>query len=112
MAETAIFVCHSVDVKSKASPRSIRLLTESLFWQNGDRTTLCIVKNPTRRATINNFGAKDSDLGDKAFSLRLLFTDPIHDLINERTGAKLGDGTAFDDPFTPWEANVYTYRAK
>ena len=83
--------------------------TEAIFWKNPDRMTLCIVKNPDRRASIDGFGSAHGTLGDGKIALKLTFARGVRDLRNERTGKVLGDGTVFEDEFTPWEANVYTY---
>jgi hypothetical protein len=83
--------------------------TEAVFWKNGARTTLCIVRNLDRKASISGFGAMDGGAGARAEKLKLLFAAPVKDLKNERTGKTLGDGKEFEDEFTPWEAGVYTY---
>jgi hypothetical protein len=84
--------------------------TEALFWKNGDRTTLCVVKNLDRRASIDEFGAvQEEAAGQAGGKLKLAFRQPVKGLKNERTGKILGDGKAFEDDFVPWEANVYTY---
>jgi len=83
--------------------------TEAIFWKNGDRTTLCVVKNLDRRASIDEFGEVAEEGGQAASKLKLSFRQPVKGLKNERTGKVLGDGKAFEDDFHPWEANVYTY---
>jgi hypothetical protein len=83
--------------------------TEAIFWKNGERMTLCVVKNPDRRASIDSFGSTAGGVGDGKLALRLTFARDVRDLLNERTGKKFGTGKQFDDDFTPWEANVYTY---
>ncbi len=84
-------------------------LTESIFWRNGDRTTLCVVQNLERKALIDGFGATEGAIGDAKVKLALEFAAPVKGLTNERSGKLLGDGTSFEDEYTPWEANVYTY---
>ncbi len=83
-------------------------LREALFWKNAGRTTLCVVENLDRAATISSFGAT-TGLGAQPVTLQLRFAAPVKDLRNERTGVRMGDGVAFSDAFVPWEANVYTY---
>ena len=83
--------------------------TESIFWKNPDRMTLCILKNKDRKASIDGFGSAQGALGDGRIKLKLSFAKPVQDLRNERTGKALGDGAEFEDEFTPWEANVYSY---
>jgi len=83
--------------------------TEALFWKNGERMTLCIVRNLERRASISDFGTAKEGVGEGKVKLKLSFAIPIKALKNERTGKALGDGKAFEDDFVPWEANVYSY---
>jgi hypothetical protein len=83
--------------------------TEAIFWRNGERTTLCVVSNPERRASINEFGAMEGAPGEERRKLRLAFDRPVKGLVNERTGKAMGDGREFEDDFVPWEANVYTF---
>ena len=84
-------------------------LIETLFWKNGKRTTVCVVKNIDRSATIDGFGEVKGGIGDAAMKIHLEFAKPVKDLKNERTGKSMGDGKTFDDTFVPWEANVYSY---
>jgi len=84
-------------------------LMESLFWKNGARTTVCVVKNIDRSATINSFGEVKGGMGEAAVPIQLDFAKPVKDLKNERTGKVLGAGKTFTDTFVPWEANVYSY---
>lgn len=86
--------------------------TEAIFWKNGDRMTLCVVKNLDRRASINEFGETDEDAGPGAVKLKLKFTQPVKALKNERTGKLLGAGLEFEDDFVPWQANIYTLSTK
>ena len=54
-------------------------------------------------------GEVAGDLGVGKVPLTLTFAEAVKGLKNERTGKALGDGTSFEDEFTPWEANVYTF---
>jgi hypothetical protein len=82
---------------------------ESLLWKNGDRTTLCIVRNIDRRASIDAYGDLADELGQGSIKLKFSFSQDVKGLKNERSGKLLGDGRAFEDDFVPWEANVYTF---
>lgn len=84
-------------------------LIETVFWKNGARTTVCVIKNIDRSATINSFGDVKGGIGDAAVKIKLVFAKPVRDVRNERTGAVLGTGTSFTDTFVPWEANVYSF---
>jgi hypothetical protein len=83
--------------------------TESVFWKNGAKMTLCVLRNISRAATISTFGESKDGLGDAKAKLKLSFAIPVKALKNERTGKELGDGKEFEDEFTPWEANIYSY---
>jgi hypothetical protein len=83
--------------------------TEAIFWKNGNRTTLCVLKNIDRKASIDSFGATAGALGNGPAKLKLSFATPVKGLKNERTGKEIGNGKEFEDDFTPWEANIYTY---
>jgi hypothetical protein len=84
-------------------------VTESIFWGNGDRVTLCVVQNLERKALTDGFGATEGDLADAKLKLRLSFASAVKGFENVRTGRSLGSGLEFEDDYTPWEANVYTY---
>jgi hypothetical protein len=82
---------------------------EAIFWKNPDRMTMCVLRNLDRKASIDGFGSAQGALGNGRISLKLSFADGVKDLRNERTGTSLGSGRDFEDEFTPWEANVYTF---
>jgi hypothetical protein len=76
---------------------------ESLLWRNGNRYCLAIVKNPGEAA--ESLPVIEEGPEDIRVTLRL----PVRGLRNARTGAVLGDVSAFTDRFTPWEANLYEF---
>jgi len=80
-----------------------------VFWKNGSRTTVCVVKNIDRSAAIDSFGDIKGGMEDATMKIKLEFAKPVKDLKNERTGKAMGAGKTFEDTFTPWEANVYSY---
>lgn len=82
---------------------------EPIFWKNGERITLCLIHNMERTFSVDDFGDVKGGLGKEKQKLKLAFAKPVKDLKNERTGKALGSGKEFEDEFTPWEANVYTY---
>ena len=84
-------------------------MTEALFWRNGARTTVCVLKNLDRAAAIDGFGDTKGGIGEARARLTLRFATALKGLRNERTGKELGDGASFEDDFTPWEANVYSF---
>jgi hypothetical protein len=82
--------------------------SEALFWRKGNRTVLCIVRNPVRDSATDPLW-KEELTGPESVKLGLQFTDGVKDLINERTQVKLGDGKSFEDGWRPWEANIYSF---
>lgn len=84
-------------------------MTESIFWKNADRMTLCVVQNLDRRANIDGFGTTQGGVDDAKVVLKMTFAVPVRKMTNVRTGRLLGDGREFEDDYTPWEANVYTF---
>ncbi len=83
--------------------------TESIFWKNGDKLTLCVISNLKLSSNVNNMGNIGGELGKGKVKLSLKFAKAVKGLKNERTGKVLGDGASFEDEFTPWEANIYTF---
>ena len=101
-------------------------MTEAITWKNGDRLTLCVLQNLDRRASIDDFGTTQGATGEATQKLKITFpapvkglrvgffpawmkAAPVKGLINERTGEAMGDGREFEDDYSPWGANVYTY---
>jgi hypothetical protein len=71
--------------------------------------TVCIVSNPNRAASVSGFGDMQDAGAAGKMQLKMTFAAPVRDLKNERTGKPLGNGTVFEDEFTPWEAGVYSF---
>ena len=82
---------------------------ETLLWKNGEKITLCVLKNINRGAKIDGFGDAGNVAEGGKSKIKLNFATAVKELKNERTGKTLGSGKEFEDEFTPWEANVYTY---
>ena len=79
---------------------------EALFWRNGERYTLAILKNAPEL-----FAARDADAaGEQEITVRLRF--PARDLRNVRTGKKFAAAQSFTDRFVPWEANLYEFSSR
>ncbi|HYA41278.1 MAG TPA: alpha-amylase family protein [Syntrophobacteraceae bacterium] len=94
-----------VTLKENGTPA---IAVETLFWRNGNRTVLCVVKNPVGHSALNPLW-KEELTRVESVKLGLQFADRVKDLVNERTKNKLGDGESFEDGFRPWEANVYSF---
>lgn len=85
------------------------MLTESIMWKKGEKMVLCVFKNINVGANVNAAAATKGDLGSGQVKLGLTFARPVKDLKNERTGKALGNGKTFEDTFTTYEANVYSF---
>ena len=62
---------------------------EVTYWTKGDRTLLFVVQNPVLRAD----GTRRVEHGKVELEIR--FRQPVKDVVNERTGKKLGAGDVF-----------------
>jgi hypothetical protein len=83
-------------------------MIECLYWKNGGKHFLGVVKNPTEhreRASIGKISPVQGVTGEETV-IRLEFRDSVS-LINLRTGQHFGSGRAFYDRFKPWEGNLY-----
>jgi hypothetical protein len=84
-------------------------MIESLYWKNGSKHYLGLVKNPTEQKEISIVGQIYAIQGitGQEVEIQLEFKDPIRGLINLRTNKRHGPGQVFRDNFKPWEGNLY-----
>ena len=84
-------------------------MIESLYWKNGSKHYLGLVKNPTDQKELNTVGQIFDIQGitGHEVEIQLEFKDPIRGLINLRTNRRNGPGQVFLDHFKPWEGNLY-----
>ena len=83
-------------------------MIECLYWKNGDKHFLGVVKNPTEhreRASIGKISPVQGVTGEETV-IRLEFSNSV-ELINLRTGQHFRSGRVFYDRFKPWEGNLY-----
>ncbi len=87
-----------------------RNMIECLYWRNGKRRFLGLVKNPTEQKERQRLGKLHTAQGitGKESKIRLEFRDGVS-LLNLRTHEHLGSGQVFYDRFKPWEGNLYEY---
>ena len=83
-------------------------MIEPLFWKNGNRRFLGIVKNPTQKERMENQNLTDSvqAITGKTVVVELEFDHPVT-LVNLRSGKRMAAGTKFRDLFNPWQGNFY-----
>src|SRR5262249_21749323 len=79
---------------------------ESLFWRNGNRYCLAVLKNVMGSADGPD-AMKMIEQDPKEIMIRLNFT--VKEVRNLRTGKIFGDVSTFKDSFNPWEANLYEF---
>jgi hypothetical protein len=83
-------------------------MIEPLWWKNGDKVYLGLVKNPTEHRELARLGKIDPIRGitGEEIEIRLEFENPVV-LIDLKKKKHLGDGKVFRDHFKPWEGNLY-----
>ena len=84
-------------------------MIEPLYWKNGNKHYLGLIKNPTEQKELKTVGQKSEVQGitGQEVDVELKFKDPIHGLVNLRTNKTFGPGHVFCDKFKPWEGNLY-----
>jgi len=82
---------------------------ECLFWRNGNKHYLGLVKNPTEQKELKAVGkgSRVQGITGQEVEIRLEFREGIRELINLRTDKHLGPGQVFHDRFKPWQGNLY-----
>jgi hypothetical protein len=83
-------------------------MIEPLYWKNGERTYLGLIKNPTEPKKLARLGTTFPIEGitGQEVNIEMAF-DAAVNLINLRTGEHLGMGQVIRDRFKPWEGNLY-----
>jgi len=84
-------------------------MIEPLYWKNGNKHYLGLIKNPTEQKELKTVGQKSEAQGitGQEVEVQLKFKDPIQGLVNLRTNKKFGPALVFYDKFKPWEGNLY-----
>ena len=84
-------------------------MIEPLYWKNGNKHYLGLIKNPTEQKELKTVGQESEVQGitGQEVEVQLKFKDPIQGLVNLRTNKKVGPALVFYDKFKPWEGNLY-----
>jgi hypothetical protein len=84
-------------------------MIEPLYWRNGDKHYIGLIKNPTEQKELPRLGASSEIQGitGQMIEIKLEFKAPVRGLINLRTGKNYGQGSIFFDKLKPWEGNLY-----
>ncbi|MFH0729390.1 MAG: alpha-amylase family protein [Pseudomonadota bacterium] len=83
-------------------------MIEALFWKNGDKRILGIVKNPSDHKEMARVGedGKIEGISGNPQSIELAFKEMVT-LFDLRQNRDYGSGSRFMVPFTPWEGHLY-----
>ncbi len=81
-------------------------LAELVYWRNGDRLIVGLVKNPVRGASISGPGAVH-DVTGEPIDVQITLSRPMRRLRNLRTGEGLPDGRVIRARWRPWEALLF-----
>jgi hypothetical protein len=84
-------------------------MIEPLFWKNGNKSYVGLIKNPTEQKELPRLGNSLEIQGvtGQEVQIRLEFKDAVRGLINLRTDKEFGPGRIFLDKLKPWEGNLY-----
>jgi len=80
-------------------------MIECLFWKNGEKVYLGLVKNPTMGKEKTRIGKVQGITGEET-EIRIEFQNEV-ELVDWGTKRSLGKGRVFRDRFRPWEGNLY-----
>ena len=78
-------------------------MIEPLYWKNGNKHYLGLIKNPTEQKELKTVGQKSEVQGitGQEVEIQLEFKDPIRGLINLRTNKKLCPALVFLTSLNP-----------
>jgi hypothetical protein len=84
-------------------------MIEPLYWRNGNKNYIGLVKNPTEQKELPQLGnlSEIQGITGQEVQIRLEFKVPVRGLINLRTEKNFGPGRIFLDKLKPWEGNLY-----
>jgi hypothetical protein len=84
-------------------------MIEALFWKNGEKRILGIVKNPSDQKEMARLGedGKIEGTTGNPLSIVLEFKEVVT-LFDLRKKRDYGSGSRFTVPFSPWEGNLYS----
>lgn len=83
---------------------------EVTFWRQPARTYLFVVQKAATGGDPMG-GNWAQNVTSAELPLQLDFAEPVQDLVNERTGERLGDGRVFSIRFSTYEAILLSYRS-
>lgn len=84
------------------------LRTEMTRWQEGDRTILCIARNPLVFGEASE-PWQETIVPGETVPLEILLDRPVQGAVDERSGRALGDGDRLEVPWTTDQAAVVSF---
>lgn len=91
--------------KDGQRPRNL----EITYWSKGDRTLVFVLQNAVVTGSVLGGGGVEGLIDQKA-RLDIWFREGVKDMVDERTGKKLGDGRHFSFDFNSVEAAFFSFR--
>jgi len=84
---------------------------EVTYWSKGGRTLLFVVQNAAVTGSSQGGGGAEG-LVQETMPMEVEFSAPVRDVIDERTGKRLGDGSRFRFEFRTAEAVFLSFRGE
>jgi hypothetical protein len=85
---------------------SLANMVECLFWKNGQKIYLGLVKNPTNKKNLSVVNGMQGITG-KEVEIKFVFHKSLKRLFDLRNNENLGSGKVFVDKLKPWQGNLY-----
>jgi len=82
---------------------------EITYWRKGGRTLAFVVQNAPVTGSATGGGGAEG-LVDRRSKITVLFREDAQDVVDERTGERLGDGRQFTFDFNTIEAVFFSFR--
>lgn len=97
----------SVTDEDGRRPRNV----EATYWSRGDRTLLFVIQNAVVTGSAFGGGGAEGLISQKT-KINVEFPATVQDVVNERTGQRLGDGERFTFDFNTVEAVMFSFRGR
>jgi hypothetical protein len=81
---------------------------EATYWRKDGRVLVFVVQNAAVTGSIYGGGGVEG-LSTRALPIEVELSAPATDVVDERTGKKLGDGTRFSFQFDPVSAVFFSF---
>jgi hypothetical protein len=84
---------------------------EVTYWSKGDRMLLFVIQNAVVTGSAFGGGGAEGLISQKT-KINVEFPATVKDVVNERTGQRLGDGKRFTFDFNTVEAAMFSFRGR